>query len=270
MTLSKPHRRRASIVELHPIESKPDTRRRSFIAAALGVLAMTVPSGASELSPLAGLWHGTAQVGLVSAVGSEDALPAAGMFNLPVLIHVGTRAQAYLLKEIVILPQENGTLLLPDPFKRRDVLEAQPEALLRQARRIVSAGHDFDGARLRLAGSFSPGATLMTRITTGPDSRTNPFGHAYHPDHDNLDDQDLTRSPLSGDAEIYRVTRSITVELPEIPENVSGQVDELAGEPFTRIVGVYSETVEGLATGPITARGRLFLTRIDPNAELVE
>ena len=92
--------------------------------------------------------------------------------------------------------------------------------------------------RWKLDGRFGPGNTLRT-FTNAPlrlDAfhRTNPFRHAYHPQHG------------AG----YDITRTLTLRLDAGYQTGSG-----------RLSGTYEETTTGLSTVPLGARGTLVLQR---------
>lgn len=246
------------------------TFRLPVVCATLLALAGSFPVMAQQQqAALSGLWAGTAQLGEVSSFGSIGPAPAAGVFNLPLIVHVDSQSGAVLLKEVVLLRGETGDRLLADPGSRRSELAAMPESELRNARRVATAAFDFDGAALPLSETFKPGATLTGTITIGSDSPSNPFSHIYHPDHDNRVDADPAREPDEAAAEVYRITRRIEIRLPDRPPDVPPEVlNDLTGEPVVQIVGLYTETVSGLAAQPVTTRGRLFLTRISTTAEI--
>lgn len=242
---------------------------RSFLlGSAAAVFASALPALAD--APLAGLWHGAAEIGEVNRFGEDAVSPSAGVFSLPVLLHVDAGGSARLLKEAVILNDGADQKLLADPRGQRAMLEAMPAQTLQHARRLSVAGFGFADATVKMEGSFVPGAALTARIDLAPDDPANPFRHQYHPDHDNLEDGP-TRQPLTDDDEVYRITRRIRISLPDTPEGADEDaLSSLSGRRFARIIGIYEEAVEGLAAQPVGARGRLFLTRVSTVAELVE
>ena len=100
----------------------------------------------------------------------------------------------------------------------------------------------------RLEGGLGPDAVLRTAAArsgnTGPllldpFHRSNPFRHAYHPQHG------------TGAA----ITRALTITFDEEQE---------AGS----LAGTYSETVSGLIGGDLIARGRIRLQRISEQGVL--
>jgi hypothetical protein len=144
------------------------------------------------------------------------------------------------------LPRDNGTNAQSAAFLQRaggttnvaQVTDAQVSAYLAgQSSRppdLNEAYHD----RWPLAGRFGPGNTIGT-ATNAPlrlDAfhRTNPFRHAYHPQHG------------AG----YDLTRNFTIQLDSAYQTGSG-----------RLTGRYEEVITGLATSALVARGSIVLQR---------
>ena len=90
-----------------------------------------------------------------------------------------------------------------------------------------------------LEGTFGPanriGTSTNSPLRLDAFHRTNPFRHAYHPQHG------------AG----YDLSRSITVQLDGIYQSGSG-----------RLEGAYEEVTRGLATIPLVSRGRISLQRV--------
>ncbi|MFM1770769.1 MAG: hypothetical protein RJA22_3298 [Verrucomicrobiota bacterium] len=144
------------------------------------------------------------------------------------------------------MPRDNGTNAQSAAFLQRaggttnvaQVTDAQVSAYLAgQSSRppdLNEAYHD----RWPLAGRFGPGNTIGTG-TNAPlrlDAfhRTNPFRHAYHPQHG------------AG----YDITRNFTIQLDAAYQSGSG-----------RLTGRYEEVTTGLATSALVARGTIVLQR---------
>jgi hypothetical protein len=90
-----------------------------------------------------------------------------------------------------------------------------------------------------LEGTFGPanriGTSTNSPLRLDAFHRTNPFRHAYHPQHG------------AG----YDLSRSITVQLDGTYQSGSG-----------RLEGAYEEVTRGLATAPLVSRGRISLQRV--------
>jgi len=80
---------------------------------------------------------------------------------------------------------------------------------LNEARRI-SAVHLPLGTVQDMPGAMTPGSSLTTTVSMNENGASNPFLHAYHPDHDNLD-TDFKSAPKKGNEESYQVDRHITL-----------------------------------------------------------
>jgi hypothetical protein len=93
--------------------------------------------------------------------------------------------------------------------------------------------------RWTLAGLFGPGNTITTAtgapLRLDPFHRTNPFRHAYHPQHG------------AG----YDITRNVVIQLDSSYQSGSGQ-----------LTGTYQEVTTGLATSALVARGGIVLQRV--------
>jgi hypothetical protein len=231
------------------------------------------PATSEERVPLTGLWSGTAQIVDITAIGEDNLKPAAGVFELPVIIHVDGTGSARLLKEVVIVPGDDGMRLLVNPSGRRGMIEQLPERTLRKSRRLATAAYDFKGSTLPLTGNFAPGQDITGQIVVETDLPTNPFAHLFHPDHDNLIDNDPQGRSHDSDVEVYRVSRRLRFTLPgEIQDDPANDPDAeaLRDEYHARIIGIYRETLDGLAAKPISTQGRLFLRRIAMTARIEE
>jgi hypothetical protein len=93
------------------------------------------------------------------------------------------------------------------------------------------------------------------------DDLNNPFVHAYHPDHDNLDAR--FERKLTAGVESPEILRSITLNfqdsLPGITDNGFGS---------TTLGGTYDETITGLRASSIHVSGAFVLRRVAPVDDL--
>lgn len=225
------------------------------------ILAFSATASLAQTADLAGLWQGRATLDEVSAPGSSASLPAAGHFPLTVLIHVNSAGEVILLKEVVIVPDTAQTRLLTEPARHVAYLRGLDPTVLALSQRLHSVSFDFDAPVLPLSGAFVPGATLVGRVIMTPQSRSHPFAHRAHPDHDNLDDS--TGAPITDPAraEIPTLIRDLRLTLDPRPESASAQTTD-------QILARYEEVITGLAATPITTRGILVLSRIDDTARI--
>jgi hypothetical protein len=98
-------------------------------------------------------------------------------------------------------------------------------------------------------------------VTIPFDDPTNPFVHAYHPDHDN---RDARFKALKAGVESYDITRRMTFQFTSSPPDgstVSGWGTNVYG-------GNFSETIEGLNKVPLSVGGTFTLRRISEIADI--
>ena len=242
----------------------------------------TPPTGGGTNQILTGLWVGTASITNVSEPHSAYPLnptPTRSPFQLRLLVHVTTNAQARLLKEVIQMWQpstftndpSSGNQVLDKPG--RYVLLAN-DSLVPQfqggdlrngaavGRRLSTVDFDFDGGTnnyLAMTGSFGVGQSASCSITLDPNFPTNPFKHKFHPDHDNLD---ANFKPLpAGQEEAFLITRQIQLQFSATDP---AGTNSLSGIEYGNSIlgGTYSETVSGLHKTNLVANGTFRLTRV--------
>jgi hypothetical protein len=116
------------------------------------------------------------------------------------------------------------------------------------------------------SGQLIPGRTLSATVDLPYDDQaSNPFLHAYHPDHDNLDASFQNQLPVG--SESYEITRQITLSLNSPGTDFASQTQ--FGQSFQ---GAYNETITmrglGAATRKFNVAGTFALSRISPIAVL--
>ncbi len=104
-------------------------------------------------------------------------------------------------------------------------------------------------------GSVALGSTLVRTITVPFNDRTNPFVHAYHPDHDNKDPRGTA---LPAGRESYTYSRECRFTFSPTP--IAGASS--LGWGATVLGGTYTEIVRGVHKNPITASGTFTLRRV--------
>jgi hypothetical protein len=235
----------------------------------------------SEVSPYAGLWHGSLRVQRVSeAAHAADSppTPTRAPFTLRLLMHVNDRGQSRLLHEAIQLWEE-GTwetrsdgvrvpaqagryVLLSDARFGESFSRSQPQGEIPVARRLSTADFDFSGYpsnALALSGLFKPGSRVEGTYHLDPNAPTHPFRHAYHPDHDNLDER--SSGPRT---EAYAVTRSFTFDL--AAADTTGFASPDYGHEV--IAGNYREAIVGLHHRTLRVEGDFRLRRVSDSPEL--
>lgn len=215
-----------------------------------------LPVSAQTATP-AGLWVGQVDVSTVtSTVAGSPGDTTTRSFPLRVLLHVDADGTTRLLSQAFV-----GTLAaegnLLGVCTRESALLADKKS---EALRLVSSTMPLDRVIVG-TGSFAIGATLAHTVTIPFDDPTNPFVHAYHPDHDN---RDARFAPLGAGVESYDLTRRLTFTFTSSPPNGSS----ISGWGSTIYGGTYAETVEGLNKNPLTVGGTFTLRRVSEIAEI--
>ncbi len=215
------------------------------------LLDVYLPATARKAS-LAGLWVGDVAVSEVQshAPGSPGATTPRS-YPLRVLLHVDDAGTARLLSQVYL-----GRLAAaPHAFglcTRESGLKADAKAA---ARRFVAVTMPLDTEVSVGTGSVALGSTLVRTVTVPFNDRTNPFVHAYHPDHDN---KDARGNPLSSGNESYTYTRACSFTFTATPPAGTSA----AGWGATVLGGTYAETVTGVHKLPIVATGTFTLRRV--------
>ena len=231
----------------------------------------------SAVSSKAGLWVGTvvlAQVNRAKTLSSAkpegwistNLVTAPHPFQFRLLVHVDASGNAKLLKQaFTAMPTVDGdTYLLAD---RETAIAFRGEYPNGTIRRTASANFPFMEPLALTGGTFmTPDSTISATFTQQYDDKTNPFVHAFHPQHDNVEFNNQKPSKLGdgdegrGEYESWGVTREVSLTF--AAEDPVGENVE-----WNRTVtgGIYEETVSGL-TGqgkPIITRGAFRLTKVN-------
>lgn len=213
---------------------------------------ISLPVSAS-VGSLAGLWVGDVYVNRVQsrAPGSPgDSTSRA--FPLRVLLHVDDSGVARLLSGVFLGPLADSPGGTAGLATREARLKADAKA---QATRFVSTQLPPDTELSTGSGSVALGSTLVRTLTLPFNERTNPFVHAYHPDHDN---RDARLQPVGAGVESFTVTRACSFQFTvQPPDGVP-----VLGWGASVIGGNYSETLTGLHRLPITVGGTFQLRRV--------
>lgn len=215
-----------------------------------------LPVSAQVASP-AGLWIGQADVSAVtSTVAGSPGTTTARSFPLRLNLHVDANGVARLLSQAYVGTLASSGNPLGICVRESSLLaEKKSEAL-----RLVSSQMPLDRA-IAGTGSFATGSSLSHTVTIPFDDPTNPFVHAYHPDHDN---RDARFKPLQAGVESYNITRRLTFQFTSSPPDGS----TVSGWGTTVYGGNFSETIEGLNKAPLNVAGTFVLRRISEVADI--
>ena len=215
-----------------------------------------LPTSAQTATP-AGLWTGQVDVTTVqSTVAGSPGNTTPRSFPLRVNIHVDANGVARLLSQAYVGTLASTGNPLGICTKEVGLLASQKADALR----LVSSTLPLDRV-ITGTGSFAVGSTLSHTVSIPFDDPTNPFVHAYHPDHDN---RDARLAPLAAGKESYTLTRQLTFTFTATPPG-GGTV---TGWGTTIYGGTYSETIQGLNKVPLTVGGTFTLRRVSEIASL--
>lgn len=221
-----------------------------------GLSDVLLPVSAQTASP-AGLWVGQVDVSTVnSTVAGSPGNTTSRSFPLRMNVHVDSSGTARLLSQAFV-----GTLASAgNPVGiciKESSLQGDKKA---NALRLVSSQMPLDRA-ISGTGTFAVGSTLTHTVTIPYDDPTNPFVHAYHPDHDN---RDARMARLNAGVESYNITRNLTFTFTASPPDGSS----ITGWGTTVYGGTYSETIQGVNKSTLTVGGTFTFRRVSEIADI--
>lgn len=241
--------------------------RRQILVAAEGPELVTA-KGVS-VDPYSGLWIGNVIIDKVSESQQAGTTPedAGRPFPVRMLLHVDATGQVRLLKHATKMWSSEPT---PENFRSGQFALISDPSLLPGYEgvtvrdneivgvRYSTVAYDFVGLTIEFVGSFGPSGSVGGDVVLPGDHPTNPFYHRYHPDHDNLDAQFTQPS-----AEAQAISRTMNFAF-DANDGGNGNPGLFSSE----VIGLYTETVEGLHRNPIYLSGRFRLERVSDIAEL--
>ena len=181
-------------------------------------------------------------------------------FKLRTLLHLSDGGTARLLSEVYL-----GQLAAAP----NDVGLSTSEALLKQ--NALASAQCFSSSHLPMdqvitsgGGSFATGQTLTRVINVPYDVATNPFVHAYHPDHDNKDARGEGLDAGVESPDITRTCQFIFTASPPAGSSVT------SGWGSSVIGGNYIETMTGVHRDPLVLSGTFELRRVSQIGTLTQ
>jgi len=225
-----------------------------------------VPAVAGQPDPQrVGLWVGEVLADQVTCIAdpARPVLPAAGSAPLRILLHADVSGQVRLLSQVTIMqtktadPAIEPTPVLVVDTDRIPYFEGiQERRGKRVGLRLETVAYDMPRDLAPAAapntyhldwpldGYLGAGQTVRTPVaaplTLDPTHRSNPFRHAYHPQH----------------AQGPTITRVLSIQFDA--EQVNAGL----------LKGRYEETVKGLVYGDLIIRGTVTLRQVSPVAVL--
>jgi hypothetical protein len=172
-------------------------------------------------------------------------------FKLRTLLHLSDGGTASLLSEVylgqlAVAPHEIG-LSTSEALLKQDALAS--------AQCFSSSHLPMDQVITSGSGYFATGQTLKRVINVPYNDATNPFVHAYHPDHDN---KDARGQALGAGVESPNITRTCQFIFTASPPAGSSVT---SGWGSSVIGGTYVETMIGVHKDPLILSGTFELRR---------
>lgn len=229
------------------------------IKDAAGLTDVRIPVTAEAATP-AGLWGARVQVThVVSQVPGGSGSTTSQPFPLTFLMHVDAAGKATLLSQAFTgrLTTEGN----PPGIAVKENLVLAPGQSDIEPRRYVSCQLPLDLA-IGGSGEVATGSSVTWNISITFSDPTNPFVHAYHPDHDNLDA--AFKSRAAEGEESYSIRRTCSFEFTATPPSGAS----ISGWGTTVLGGNYTETLTGLNSRPLEVSGTFIMGRISETAEI--
>ena len=186
--------------------------------------------------------------------------------NLPIrlVFHAPESEGPPTLLQQIYLGQRDGVEYAgPDEAAMAEVITSPGDTEPGQLARSSSASFPLGGKWIADSGSWGSGS-LRFDVLLGFNHSSNPFVHAYHPDHDNWDAR--YEKPLKNKQESYTVNREIILHFSPTP--LAGVSD--LGWGMTTLGGTYTETFTGLRTQQISVSGEFIIHQVSEAASLTE
>lgn len=199
-----------------------------------------------------GSGYQTAPTVTIAPPPPQSGTATASHFKLRTLIHLSDDGVASLLPQVftgqlAVAPHDVGICTREGALKQDSLAGAQ---------RYSAAHLPLDQPITSGSGSVAIG-DVLTRIITVPfDDPTNPFVHAYHPDHDN---KDARGAPLAAGVEAPNITRTCKFTFTAQPPAGSSSA---IGWGSSVIGGTYEETMTGIYKDPLVLSGTFELRRV--------
>jgi hypothetical protein len=178
----------------------------------------------------------------------QSGTATASRFKLRTLLHVSDGGVASLLRQVftgqlAVAPHDVGLSFREAALKQDSLASAQR----------YSAAHLPLGLPITLgSGGVAIGNVLTREVKVPFNDPTNPFVHAYHPDHDN---KDARGGPLAEAPDITRICKfTFTAQPPAGSSSAIGWGSSVIG-------GTYEETMTGIYKDPLILSGTFELRR---------
>jgi hypothetical protein len=272
--------RRPDMAAYTPVPGAPGGLYQSLLEVTDGAGGRGLVPLSALPTDLTGLWIGTASIDHISEGATTNCTPTATEFQFRLIVH-NTNGLFHLLQNVLIASPTNYWTTNHDATNY--VLysgAASKNNHLPVVRRYSSAAFGFVEPK-PMSGQFgSTSAPVSVNVIIGYDDPLNPFKHLFHPDHDNLDGNDIDGSwaplPLvdtnvlsAGWATNYNIAGPRTEESFTVVRFLTLQF--MANDPKglasagtwgdSQVGGQYGEIISGLRKNPIYLTGTFRLHR---------
>lgn len=245
------------------------------LSDSLKISRIDLPVSAIAAS-LSGLWVGAAMVSTVDQITAAPAPLADGTATVDVTTDADAATPASFPIRLILHRADNGTVkLLQQVYLGENgsgmpvvtTVESSLDPLkLASARRFSSASFPLDAKAIKSGADLGLVGKASFSVVLSHTAATNPFVHAFHPDHDNKDAQ-FNPAPLAEGVESYTVSRVIDLGFAADPAALG--LSDL-GWGTTILGGDYQEVISGLRAQPITVKGKYVLYRVSSIGVLTE
>ena len=174
-------------------------------------------------------------------------------FPVRLIVHTDANGTARLLSNVYAGPIATAVEGAVPRFGIATAESLLDAGSLAKAARLTAVHFPLD-LNLELNGSFGAGGSLDGTVPLAHNDKENPFIHAFHPDHDNLDAR--FEEALPAGAESHQVTRLLSLDF---------DVANPDGNPewgSQLLTGTFTEEITGIHKNAISVEGKFSLRRL--------
>lgn len=199
---------------LLPVAAESDDVRRTRMSTDVSELPV--------YNPYQGLWIGQATINKVSRTASGTNVtwdtrtpqPVSSSMNYRLMVHVDAMGKSRMLQKVVLSSGESDTNQPNKLYRDEKYLPANTKILSR----ISTVAFPLIEP-VALTGIFAN--ALAGSVHLDYDDPVNPFKHAFHPDHNNLNEEYTEKLPAG--VESYTVDRDILFDFAVIQQSADGR-----------------------------------------------
>ena len=191
--------------------------------------------------------------------GNNSLNKTAQTFPVRLIVHTDATGTARLLSNVYAGPIATAVEGAVPRFGIATAESLLDAGRLANAVRLTAVHFPLD-LNLELNGSFGAGGSLDGTVLLAHNDKENPFIHAFHPDHDNLDAR--FEEALPARAESHQVTRLLSLAF---------DVANPDGNPkwgSQLLTGTFTEEITGIHKNSLSVEGKFFLRRLSKEETL--